>query len=313
MTELAKKGQMLVADALTAGARLDFDRTKETMGVTFRLVPRKDTALANEIARNTGGSGVGAGFLGSPSAVKFAGFATVSEPLKKTLEPLIDRALEELVHKAEALKGDAKEVAAALAPTLKSGLLDVVGVTVSAGRNSDGFGSLLIGVRVVDGDKLESSLRRLLANSPAKDTKELEIDVAKVDGASIHRAPAKDLGRQFRDFVGDDAKVFFGLRKDLFLVGLGGDAATLAAMKDALTSGAKKCTVLEQDVAIRNLAKILEKKHEGMVEAASKAYPAGTDDVIRYSLTGGDAAEYRITSNIRVILFGMLAFQAQNR
>ncbi len=53
---------MLVADAQTASLRLDFDRTKETMGATFRLVPRKDTALAAEIARSTAGQGVGAAF-----------------------------------------------------------------------------------------------------------------------------------------------------------------------------------------------------------------------------------------------------------
>src|SRR5262249_51266750 len=133
--------------------------------------------------------------------------------------------------------------------------------------------------------------------------------VAKVDGASIHRAPAKNIDRGMRDLVGDDARVFFALRKDLFLVGVGGETATLTAMKDALKSGPKTSKVMEGQVAIRNLPKVIEKKHEGTVDAANKASPAGSDDVVRWSITGGDAAEFRISSSIRVILFSTLAAQ----
>jgi hypothetical protein len=310
VTELAKKGQMLVADAQTVGIRLDFDRTKETMGATFRLIPRKETAMAAEIARSTAGKGVGAGILGSPSAVKVAGYASVPDPLKKTLEPLIDRALEELVQKAEALKGDAKDLAAAVAPTLKAGLLDI-GFDLH-GPNPDGTASILVGARVVDGDRIETSLRRILGNLPAKDAKNVELDVAKVDGVAIHRIPAPP-ERGLRDLVGEDAKIYVALRKDLLLVGVGGETATMAAMKTALKSGPKTCNLLDQEFSVRNFAKILEKKHEGIVDAANKAFPPGSDDVIRYNLTGGNAAEYRISANIRLILFGILAAQLQNR
>ncbi|HEX3314354.1 MAG TPA: hypothetical protein VHR72_05645 [Gemmataceae bacterium] len=312
VTEVAKRAQMFIADALTAKIRLDFDRTKETMGATFRLAARKDTALANEIARNTTGQGLGEGLLSNPSAVKVAAYAVLPDALKKTLDPLVDKLLSQVVAKAEALQNDAKDVADALAPTLKSGLLDI-GFDLR-GPNADGFASMLFGIRLVDGDKLEPALRRFIGNIGARDRKDITFDVAKVDGVSIHRIAPKDLPKEeFRDLVGPDAKVFVAMRKNLLVVGIGSQASTLAAMRDALKAGPKTCKVLEGEVAIRNLAKLIEKKREGTVDAAAKAFPAGTDDTIRYSVSGGETAEFRVTSSIRMILFSMLTAQLQNR
>jgi hypothetical protein len=312
VTEFARRGQMLVADALTLNIRLDFDRTKETMGANLRLAARKDTALANEIARKTLGQGLGEGMLGDPFASKFAVYAVVPETLKKTLDPLVDQVLGSIVQKAEALQADAKDVAAALAPTLKSGLLDA-GVDLH-GPNADGFASVLVGLRLVDGDRIEASLRRLVGNIGAKDRKDLTLDVAKVGGVAIHRIAPKDFPKKdLRDMVGDDAKLFFAFRKDLLLVGIGGETGTLAAMKTALQAEPKACKALQGQVAIRNLAAVIERKHEGIVDAAKKAFPKGADDMIRYSITGGDAVEAQVTSSIRMILFGMLAQQLQNR
>jgi hypothetical protein len=245
--------------------------------------------------------------LGTPSAVKLAAFAAAPDALKKTLEPLIDKGLDQLVHKVEALQGDAKVLAAALAPSLKAGLLDI-GVDVH-GPGSNGFASVLVGVRVIDGDKVDAALQRILSNIPAKDRSKIELDVAKVDGTSIHRGPADGLERGMRDLVGDDAKTFLAIRKDMLLVGIGGETATMAAMKDALKSGPKTCKVLEGEVAMRQLARVIEKKHEGIVDAAQKAFPTGTDDLVRYSITGGQAAEFRVSSSIRMIVFSTLAGQ----
>ena len=312
VTEFANKAQMLVTDALSVNLRFDFDRTKETMGASFKLIARKDTALANEIARNTTGQGLGEGMLGNPSAAKLAAYAVLPDALKKTLEPLVDKMLSQLVKKAEALQNDAKDVADALAPTLKSGLLDA-GFDVR-GPNADGFASVLIGVRLVDGDKLDATLRRLVGNIGAKDRKDITFDVAKVDGVSIHRIAPKDFPKDgFRDLVGDNAKMFVALRKDLLVIGIGNEASTLTAVKDALKGGPKTCKVLEGEIAMRNLAKLAERKHAGTVDAAAKAYPAGTDDAVRYSITGGETAEFRVTSSIRMILFSMLTAQLANR
>jgi hypothetical protein len=312
VTEVARKAQMLVADALTLTLRFDFDRTKETMGANFKLAARKDTALANEIARHTTGQGLGEGMLGNPSAAKLAAYAVLPDALKKTLDPLVDKMLSQLVQKAEALQNDAKDVADALAPTLKSGLLDA-GFDLR-GPNADGFASVLIGVRLVDGDKLDAALRRFVGNIGAKDRKDITFDVAKVDGVSIHRIAPKDFPKDgFRDLVGENAKMFVAMRTNLLVLGIGSEAGTLAAVKDALKGEPKTCKVLEGEVAIRNLAKVIEKKHEGTVDAAAKAFPAGSDDVVRYSFSGGETADFRVTSSIRIILFGMLSAQLQNR
>jgi hypothetical protein len=311
VTELAKKAQMLVADSLTLKIHFDFDRTKETMGTSLRLVARKDTALANEIARNTTGQGSGQGLLGSPSAVKLAVLASAPDSLKATLNPLVDKVLAGLVQKAEALQADAKDLADAVAPTLKAGNLDL-GVDLR-GPDSNGLATLLVGVRLVDGAKVDASVRRLLGNIGAKDRKKVEFDVAKAGGASIHRIPVDNLDHDAQEMFGDDAKVYFAVRKDLLLVGLGSEKSTLPIMKEALESSPRTTKALEGQVAIRNLAKLLEKKQPGTVAAADKAYPKGTDDLIRYSITGGDAVEARVSSSIRIILFGMLAEQAKNR
>jgi hypothetical protein len=278
------------------------------MGANFRLTARKGTVLAEEIARKTPGEGLGDAVLGDPSAAKLAVFAMLPETLKNTLDPLVDRTLGQIVEKADALRADAKDVADALAPTLKSGLLDL-GIDVR-GPRADGFASLLVGLRMVDGDKLDAALRRLAGNIGAKERESITFDVAKVDGVSIHRIAPKDLERGMRDLVGDNAKIYVAMRKNLLLVGVGAEPETLAAMRDALKAGPKSCKLLEGELAMRNLAKIFERKHEGVVAAAKKAFPEGADDLIRYSVTGGDAIEARVTSSIRLILF---AESARNR
>ena len=311
VTEFAKKAQMLVADARTLDLRIDFDRAKETMGANLRLAARKDTALANEIARNTTGQGVGAGILGDPSAAKLAVYAVLPEQLKKTLDPLVDQVFGSIVAKADALQGDAKELADALTPTFKSGLLDT-GIDLH-GPNADGFASVLIGVRLVEGERIEAAVRRIVGNLPAAARKDVTFDVAKAGGVAIHRITPKDFAKDMHHLVGDDARMFVAIRKDLLLVGVGAETATLAAMTESLKGEPKTCKVLEGQVAIRNLATVIERKHEGIVDAAKKAFPKGADDMIRYSITGGDAVEVRVSSSIRMILFGMLAQQLQNR
>ena len=68
---------------------------------------------------------------------------------------------------------------------------------------------------------------------------------------------------------------------------------------------------MQGQVSLRNVAVLAESKQEGTVAAAKKAFPAGTDDLIRYSITGGDAFEARISSSIRAILFATLADQTR--
>jgi hypothetical protein len=302
--EVGLKVQSLIVDAVTYTARFEFDRKKEKMAFSSRLVARKGSPLATDIAGVTGGNGLGAGLASSNFAAQGATFFSLPASMKKTFEPLVDQLLDEAVKSAKKDQEMVKELLDTLKPTIKAGLLDA-GFDLRP-NSAGGYVSLLAGVRVKDGDRIEATLRKIVSGLPEGAKKDLTIDAEKVSGVAIHRGPAK-LDRKAEEVFGPDVRTYFAFRKDMVLFSIGAEAPALAAIKDGINASPKMSKTGQGQASIRNIAKLFEPKHEGITEAAKKAFPDGSDDLIRYSETGGEAFESRVSASTRVILFGVLA------
>lgn len=309
--EVAMKVQSLIVDAQTAIWRFDLDRAKEEMSLSFRLTARKGTELANDISTVGTGTGLGAGLAKDPSAAQGAVSIVVPTAMKKALAPVVDEFLDKAWRSAPANKQqDAKTLLEALGPTMKSGLLD--GGFDLRGPGASNFVSLLAGFRVQDGDRVEEAIRKLYANLSPDEKRDVTLDIAKADGITIHGVTPK-LDDNAKNMFGPQAKAYFAFRKDLALLAIGPESEALPVLKDGLSANPTATKVVQGQVSMRNLAKLLEAKEPRVGEAARKAFPDSVRDTIRFEVSGGAALEARFSASSRLIQFGVLAEQARRR
>lgn len=227
--------------------------------------------------------------------------------LKKTFDTLIDEILDQAWKKADPAAQDlAKEVLDALAPTLRAGILDFGADFRGPGKS--GAVSLVVAVGMKDGQKVEAALRKVRAALPEEKRKEIDVDVDTVAGVGIHSAPAK-IDAKGQILFGDSPRLFFAFRKDAVMLGIGPADEALAQMKSALASTAKASKVFQGEFSIRNIAKIAERKDEGVLEAAKKVFPDNVSDTYRFIVSGGSSLDMRFSGSARIIQFGVLAEQ----
>lgn len=302
--ELAIKAQSFVVDAMTVRLAIDFDRAKEQMGSSFRMTARSGSGLASDFASIGTGQGIGAAVPMPPSAMRASAAVTAPGSIRKTLEPLVDEFAKKAIGSAkESDREYVKLLVDALTPTFKAGLLDL-GVDFR-GPNANGALTFAFAVRIQEGDRVEKALREIAGAAGLRRDPNLKIDVDKVGNVAIHRAQGPtDPGAE--KLFGREHKLYFAVRGDAALVTLGPDADALAAIKQLVGVGAKASKVLEGEVSMRNVGTMMDREEPGASEAARKAFPPNTDDTIRFSVTGGDAVQGRVSVGTQFIRFGML-------
>ncbi len=307
--ELATKVQSFIVDTQTAVVRFEFDRKKEDLALNFRLTPRKGSGLANDLAAAGAGKGLGAGIVSPGSAASAFGNIIAPKSLKKTLDPLIDDLIEKGWKSAKADEQPfAKELLEILGPTMKAGILDF-GVDLR-GPNADNYAAVLVAVQVQDATRLEALLRKVHGILPAEEKANIKLDVAKAGGIALHQFQAK-LDPEAERLFGLEPQIVFAFRKDAVVFAIGPVTDATAAVKSTLDTPVKASGLIQSATSLRKIAPMMERKDPGAVEAAKKAYPDGVDDTYRFSVTGGDTLDIRLSSSTRIIQFGVLLEQAK--
>lgn len=309
--QTALKGKILdhlvgvVKGLLTEGAELRvtvrLDRDKGEASLEARLQGRGGTKLASELAALGRATSLFAGRLGD--ALSLGMTLGLPEAVRHALEPVIDEA----IAKALASQADpnqrqlAEQALKALAPTLKSGELDA-GLALR-GPDSEGLFTLVVGARLVEGQRLDKVLRDVVAVLPEQDRAKVTLDAAKAGGHPIHRL---DVGAQLdadvRRLFGEGG-LFLGIRPDALVLALGPGGEK--AVREVLTAEPQAAAPARASATISRLVKAVPPSNPSRKAALEVFTGPAADAQATLRLTAGpDGLALRVSVPSLVLKWG---------
>jgi hypothetical protein len=310
LEEVGRQLKAVLTDGAALTARVDVDRKKHDLSLSLGLSGKPGSGLAGDIAALGALKSVPAGLIGRGSAAH--GSVTMQLPAKvrKVLGPAVDDAFKKIAAQAKDKDpGGLADVALdALRPTAKAGLLDA-GFDLR-GPGKGGKYTAVAAIQVADGEGIEKALQTVAAKLPAKARAPLTLDFAKAAGVNIHRlTPEKGKGdAKTKELLGE-GPVYFAVRKDAVLVGLGEDA--LEALKAALGTAPKVGHPIQFEVSLARVAKLLAPEQKAAPDAAKKAFTTPGSDKVSLSLEADTALRLKLSAKGQVITFISLLVKAK--
>lgn len=280
---------------------LNVDPKTEQFRVEMAATAREGTALAKDLAS--------VGNLQSPAASVLAREAALTGAMRmvfprftnKSLLPLIDKNVNDLLDLLQAHERETAEpVAKALLPTLKAGGLDVA--AQMRGPDKDGRYGVIVAVGVREGKKLEAGIKETYGKLTARSKRGLKLDADKAGEIAIHQADQERIDAKTRELLGD-GPVYFALRDDVLILAGGADA--LKVLKEALATKPATAAPLRLEMSLKALAPALAKVDPEMKDApkaAKEAFGDG-DDRVRLEATGGNTFTLKLTLPTAALTF----------
>jgi hypothetical protein len=303
LDELSLRIKSLLRDGGPIDLRLELDRKAGDATLSASLAGKAGSPLAASIAELGKVRAWASTLIGSDSALGGLIDVTLPDKVKGTALSVLD----EMEKKALARQKDEPQrkalqaVLEAIKPTLKSGVLDA-GLNLR-GPNTDGIYTVVAGVKVKEGEKIDKSLHKIVADLPPEVRELIKLDFDKVDKAVVHRLTVP--GDAQRDVPLGDNPVFLAVRSDALLIA-GGDKG-LEVLKEVLGSSAKVSSLARVEVSLGRLAPLIEKETKGAVEAAREAFSRDKDaGKVRITLEGGPALQVRLTAKTQLLKFFVL-------
>lgn len=312
-TEVQKQFRHQFLDAFAAQIA-DFLRGGKELAIQFSVNPKTEELVTELLVSGTAKSrlsgniaalGERQSLFGSLARAKGAmiGLANLrlSDELRKALEPVIAEGMAKaLSEQKDARKKQQTEMLLkALEPTLNSGELDG-GFSMTA--HPGGKGTIVGGLKLKNGAQLEKTVRKLFQELPPGDRAKVKLDVAKVNGTTIHRIDAQeDYDENARRLLGD-TPMFLAIRGDA--VFFAGGKAGLETLKQALDAEAAVAPALHLEINMKQLEEIGAKSNSEK-ELARKIFSDTDPGLIRMSVEGGQVLRIRITSGLSVLRFGV--------
>jgi hypothetical protein len=307
----------VVKSVLEDGAELsisvDVDREAGELSTTVRFSGKADSTLAESLTELGARKSIGASLIGADSAANLIFNVALPEKLHKALSDVVDDAVKKGLADAAA-KGQreaAEAVVKALLPTLKAGELDV-GFDLRGPGAKDLY-TLVMGVKVEEGEEIEKLVRNALKSLPEKDQERVKFDVAKADDIGIHQF-IPDAGmteENSKRMFGENPKVYFAFRDDALLTALGADG--LEALKEVLAAKPKAGAVVQMEASLNRFAALMTKDHPAAPDAAKKAFKDGKKDKVRFVVEGGKALTVKISMDAPVVTFSALMAEAEQK
>lgn len=233
---------------------------------------------------------------------------TLPEKARSELGPVVDAVLKEQVDKAPRKEKPLNTIAAdAVAPTLKSGVLDAAAVvTGTPGRLIP-----LVAVRVAEGGKIEQWVKMIAATAPEAEAK-FTFGVRKAGGLTINKVVVAS--PDLKVLFGTET-VWFAVGDDLVLVSFEPDGHAIAAATEA-KAGKVGATSATLSVARTVLATEKGLKPELLSEIAKivfgSAGPAGRD-TLRLTVDGGEALKIRLGVKGKAVKFAARVDEEKKR
>ncbi len=311
INEVSMRIKSVVREGGPVELRLDLDRASGNLMASASLAGKPDSELAASIADLGKVKSLAASLVGRGSALSGLIDVALPEKLRTALGPVIDEGEKKVLEKQDnpAKRDIVAALLNAVKPTLKNGVLDA-GFDLR-GPGDNGIYTAVAGVKVKDGEDIDKTLRKVLADLPAEVRDLVKLDFDKVDRAVIHRVTPQNQDKEVRQILGDNP-VYLAVRDDAVLLGLGDKG--LEALKDVLASAARPSRLVEIDLAVSRLAPLMEKENKGAVEAARKAFAKEKDgDKVHITLEGGPTLQVRLVAKTALLKFFNLIDEADGK
>jgi hypothetical protein len=274
--------------------RLDLDRKDGDLSLTVSVSGKSGSPLAQTIRDLGKLQSCTAALLHPNSTIK----AELNVSLPKKLRELLGPALQDAEKQAlsHAKDDNQREILNTLVdgimPTLKAAEVDTA--LDIRGPSDKGTYTLLGGIKVQDGVKLERSFLKAAARFP----KQVNLDVEKADQINIHRInPEKKLKSNARQQLGENP-VYIAFRENVLFLGAGENG--LSALKEALAIAPRTGKVMELQIAVGRAAPLFNDKTQETI-AREVFGDAKGGDRIRISVEGGDALTLRLFLKAKLI------------
>jgi hypothetical protein len=305
--EVVEDAGNLIEAVLRDGRQLevgfDVDRRSGELTAQVSLDGKPKSKLAATLEELGRSRSLFGGVSAEASALRGLVRLALSGKAGKALAAVIDEATDKGPEKrADKESPPAADFLKALAPSLGSG--DVDAVVDLQGPGGEGKPhTLLLGLKLKDGQAAEKAVRDLVKGLPQGDRVQLDAD--KANGVPIHRVDVrKDLDARAKKAFGD-GPAYVAFRADAVMVALGDNA--LATLKEALAAQPKPGPQASFEVRLARLAPAIALDRgddRGTVaKAAREAFPSGGRDRLRITLEGGPSLKVRFDMNAAVLKF----------
>jgi hypothetical protein len=298
LDELSTCVKLLIEDGGPVTLDLSVDQKHHDLSVSLKAAGKPDTALAKKLKAMGEAKGL-AGLIGKDSA--FGGFVNFSFPAD-TVKPL-GAAVDEGFKTALDLLDDngrklVEPLVKALDKTAKSGSLDAA--VDLRGPNKDGKYTVVVGLRVKDGDKIEEAVKKVIDGLPDEAKKPFKLDADKAEGVNVHTVQQCDVDADTKKLFGD-GPLYFALSKDVLIVTIGDDA--LKAIKAGLATKPKAAGAAKLEVSLARLAPVLAKQRKNAVELAKETFKHKGSDKVTFSVEAGAALEVKLRIKTAVLAY----------
>jgi hypothetical protein len=314
LTEQASKESMaqiksLVNDGSELTIRVDMDRQKNDLALSFSLNGKPGSKLATSIAELGKHTSLFAGLISKDSAASFLLTYALPERVRKALGPAIDEGVVAAADRVpdETHKAMSQKLLKALTPSLKAGEIDAA--ADFRGPSKDKHYTLVAGVKLKDGQAVEQTVKELVKDLPEQVRDLVKIDAQKAGNVNIHSVEIdRVIDDKARDVFGNEPLHFAVRSNALFLAaGEGG----LAALKQALDAKAGQAELVRLDMAVARLAPLMARDQPAAPQAAKDAFKNPGDDRISVRVSGGDTLKTEIHAKVAVLKFLALIGEAK--
>lgn len=289
------------------GDKLEFfagvDRQRQEIYGEVNLSGKPNTRLAESIAQ-LGQAKSRFAALPEAGLMKLLLHWSLSDDLTEAIRPVVDESIRRAMQNAavETIREHAVAVAKALEPTLKPGELDL-GIHMFAPAKDGTEPTLLAGLKVREGEKIDAAVRALVKSLPERDRERFKFDVGQADGVAIHRADVGDYLEDSPLQIFGRKPMHFSIGKDVVLVALGPDGQRM--LTQALKAQPVPGPQVHYELSALAFAPVLatgEAKAK-FDKAAQEIFKDKDADKIRFTIGGGKALQARLTVKAPVIQF----------
>ncbi|HEY2787748.1 MAG TPA: hypothetical protein VGJ05_22515 [Fimbriiglobus sp.] len=291
---------------------LSVEPKSDDLSVEWSLAPKPGSALEKALKANGSRSSTAAARLKASGLANFTGVKlAVPDDMLPALGKLADALAEQGLASAKPEAKDiAKEALDAGLASLRKGELDF-GFAATRPR-ADGTVGMTAALKVVKGKDAEAVLRKVAAFAPA-DQAAFTFDVAKLDGADLHKVEIKGAGAEhIKGITGSDT-IWFAVGDDLVVVG-----TDEAAVKAAVAAKPGPVSAIQSDTALAAIMAVQNKADPkpATTEALKTAFgdkPATGSDTIKLTVETGDTLKVSLKVKGAVVNFLRMMGEAKNK
>lgn len=307
--EIASSANRLIESVLKDGneivAQFGIDRKSEEISIDWKMTAKPDTSLAKTIEQLGNTQSRFAGLPATGSAIGLQLHWTLPADLTEAVRPTIDEAIRRIMLNAPAdtVRRNAAQVADAIDPTLRSGELDA-GIRL-LGPSKDSTYTLVLGMRLKEGLKIDGAVRSLIKSLPESDQEKFKFDAARIGGTPIHRADVHhDFNELFIAIFGGNP-IYYSIRGDAFWLALGPDA--MNALKQSIAAGPQKASPFDYELSFARLGGLMSTDKEMravLARAADEAFGREkTKDTAQIRVEGGQTLRVRFAMKAPIVRY----------